>query len=123
MDTITSLSFVAPGTMINKVAAIKAIRNLTGLSLKEAKDASERPGVTQTFPINQIYGATTTREADEQIRILKSEGFDIVNPLGKLLDQLREIAMQALKLGEDEFANETLQLVLAEKLRLNTRKY
>ena len=116
------ISFKAPITMGNKVAAIKAIRALTGMGLKEAKDASELPGVTQTFGINTRYmGAVTDipAEVDRNIRILRSEGFEVSDPIYKILDDLRELGAQALKQGEDELANEILQMVLAEKLRRN----
>ena len=124
MGTIDKITFIAPKSMLNKVTAIKAIRALTGLGLKEAKDASEKPELIQTFPVGGTYAhVNSSQEIEKQIQILKVEGFKIIEPLGQLLDQLRDIAAQALKLGEDEFANETLQLVLAEKLRLNIRKY
>lgn len=114
------ITFTAPNTMPNKVSAIKAIRLLTGLGLKEAKDASERPGVAQTFPIDisQFNGWMDPRRAlDEQIRVLRNEGFQIGEPVHIILDDLRKLGAKALEQGEDELANEILQLVLAEKLR------
>lgn len=102
--------------MHNKVAAIKAIRSLTGLGLKEAKDASERPGVSQTFPIANL-GTMVFSFFEEQCRILRAEGFEVGEPVTKILGELRRLGMEALKSGEDELAAEILQLVLAEKLR------
>ncbi len=110
--------------MVNKVSCIKAIRTLTGLGLKEAKDASERPGVVQTFNISYPASATNPMaDIETQIRILRGEGFQVGAPINKLLDELRTIGSQALMQGEDELANEILQLVLAEKLRRGTRLY
>lgn len=120
MQHIERIVIIAPAVMANKVAAIKAIRSLTGLGLKEAKDVSERAGVAQTLELSTFHvpaGEDIMRHVETHIRILRTEGFDIVDPVYKLMDQLRELGAQALRQGEDEFANEILQLVLAEKLR------
>jgi len=110
---------ICPPTFHNKVAVIKAIRTLTGLGLKEAKDASEIYGRPQTF---EIHPSLTSSYAnphliDEQFRILRSEGIEIGEPAQKIIEELRKLGSQALLQGEDELANEILQLVLAEKLR------
>ena len=105
---------------VNKVSVIKAIRALTGLGLKEAKDSSEKIGVEQCFPLNTTYfsGFGNPEQAiDEQFRILRAEGIDIGENIHRILGELRELAIQALQQGEDELANEIFQLVLAEKLR------
>jgi len=114
-------SITCPPTYTNKVAVIKAIRMLTGLGLKEAKDASERSG-SQTFdlyPSNFSSYGNPDSMIEEQFRILRSENVQVGEPIHKILQSLRELGSQALQLGEDEFANEILQLVLAEKLRRN----
>ena len=103
----------------NKVSAIKAIRTLTGMGLKESKDASEIIG-TRVYPIDMarisLYPNPQT-EIDNQFRLLRSYGAEVGEPVEKLLQELREMGAQALKMGEDDLANEILQLVLAEKLR------
>jgi len=114
MHSDRKITFVPPVSMVNKVSAIKAIRTLTGLGLKEAKDASEMSGQTQVYIVNT---GLTERDVDDQMRILRNEGFQVGPPIHKLLDELRNIGSQALLQGEDELANEILQLVLAEKLR------
>jgi hypothetical protein len=38
-------------------------------------------------------------------------------PAWKIIEELRKLGSQALLQGEDDLANEILQLVLAEKLR------
>jgi hypothetical protein len=125
MSTLLSkFTFVAPASMLNKVACIKAIRTLTGIGLKEAKDASERVGLNQTFTIASMSGyANPAVEIENQIRILRSEGFQVGSPVNTLLEELRMIGSQALLQGEDELANEILQLVLAEKLRRGPELY
>src|SRR5690606_26383620 len=47
--TTKKITFICPPTYANKVTVIKSIRILTGLGLKEAKDASEVVGKPQTF--------------------------------------------------------------------------
>jgi hypothetical protein len=90
-------SFTIPkAPLINKVAVIKAIRTLTGLGLKE---------------VNTDY------EIDNQLQILRSYGVEVGDPICRLIEELRKLGSQALLQGEDELANEILQLVLAEKLR------
>ncbi len=118
-------TIICPATYINKVAVIKAIRTLTGVGLKEAKDISEVVGHPQTLDVQQITslgmsgsGITDTdRFLNEQFRILRNEGVQVGEPIYKLIEELRKIGAQALLQGEDEFANEIMQLVLAEKLR------
>lgn len=112
--------FTCPATYANKVSVIKAIRTLTGLGLKEAKDVSERPGVRQEFPLILPNG-TDNPQYDEQCRILRSEGVEVGPAVHKILQELRKLGSQALLQGEDELANEILQLVLAEKLRRGIR--
>lgn len=108
------ISFTAPATITNKVSVIKAIRILTGLGLKESKDASERVGIRQHFAVNANM---THFLFEEQMKILRSEGFDVIPSALFILEKLRELGSQALLAGEDELANEILQFVLAEKLR------
>ena len=103
----------------NKVPAIKAIRYLTGMGLKEAKDASEIIG-TRVYPTDMRHLSSfpdPSAEMENQFRLLRSYGAEVGEPVEKLLQELREMGAQALQMGEDELANEILQLVLAEKLR------
>jgi len=113
-------TIVVKGNLVNKVAAIKAIRMLTGLGLKEAKDASEVINAPQTFDLfDQNFTSYGNPESiiNEQFRILRNEGVEVGGSFHLLLEDLRKIGAQALLQGEDEFASEILQLVLAEKLR------
>jgi len=102
-----------------RVEVIKAIRMLTGLGLKEAKDASERQG-EQHFDIHRTnfvsYGNPDT-EIENQFRILRNNGISVGDSIQRLLQSLRDLGAEALKQGEDDLASEILQLVLAEKLR------
>jgi len=108
-----------PPSIPNKVAVIKAIRTLTGLGLKEAKDASERSGhqVFDISPSNFASWADPQKGIEEAFRILRNEGVEVGEPAWKIIEELRKLGSQALLQGEDDLANEILQLVLAEKLR------
>lgn len=107
---------MVPTTPANRVAVIKAIRTLTGLGLKEAKDASERLGLVQTFGTRP---GLLPSEFHEAFRTLQSDGVEVGGAIEKILSDLRKLGSEALLQGEDELANEILQLVLAEKLRRN----
>ena len=104
----------------NKVAVIKSIRTLCGLGLKEAKDTSEAYG-QQTLVIDLRYNSVAVGNEDlfieEQFRVLRQNGCEVGPSVHLILQELRDLAASALEQGEDELANEILQLVLAEKLR------
>jgi hypothetical protein len=75
---------------------------------------------TQTFDLyhaNFTSYADPEREIENQFRILRSEGVEVGPPVWKIIEELRKLGSAALLQGEDELANEILQLVLAEKLR------
>jgi len=115
----SKFTITCPLLINNKVTVIKAIRTLTGLGLKEAKDASEKGG-RQVYDIHasNFLGCVDPEKAiEEQFRILRSEGVEVGEPAWKIIQDLRELGAKALQMGEDELANEILQLVLAEKLR------
>jgi hypothetical protein len=103
--------------VVDKINCIKAIRSLTGLGLKEAKEASERLG-EQTLAFNT---ALSEAGIEEQFRILRVNGMKVGSPVHLILDDLRQLAVQAMQMQEDELANEITQLVLAEKLRRKSR--
>ncbi len=108
------------GIVSNKVAVIKAIRTLTCMGLAEAKNISEKSG-QQNLQINlgAFAGSFPNKVLliEEQFRVLRQHGCNIGPSVHVILQQLRDLGADALKQGEDELANEILQLVLAEKLR------
>lgn len=112
------INITFPVNHSNKVSVIKALRCLTGMGLKEAKDASEVPNSPMSFEIKLPYGTSPASQyIDEQIRVLRLNGCIVGSTVHKLLQGLRDLAADALAQGEDELANEIMQLVLAEKLR------
>lgn len=109
-----TITLVAPVTHHDKVSSIKAIRTLTGLGLKEAKDASERPGTKQSF---RVVSGMSPAYFNENIRTLEHNGYRVSASVVNLLDELRKLAGSALEIGEDELASDITQLVIAQKLR------
>lgn len=103
-------------TTTEKINVIKALRTLAGLGLKEAKDLSEKPGVE----LIKIVVRSET-EYLTNCEVLKRHGVKTGEPVAEILADLRKLAHSALDSGEDELANEILQLILAEKLRRNIK--
>lgn len=105
----------------DKVAVIKAVRTIGGLGLKEAKDLSETQCVnTVNINVTPGYGSMVSDVdtfLDEQYRILRNNGVLVGPAVHRILQSLRNLASDALQQGDDELANEIMQLVLAEKLR------
>lgn len=117
----TSFRIICPASYQtrDKLSVIKAIRMLTGMGLKDTKDASENTS-QQTFSIdfnNFRSYAIPDAGIEEQFRILRNNGVEVGESVHLILQSLRDLGSQALLQGEDELANEILQLVLAEKLR------
>lgn len=106
----------------SKIDVIRAIRFLTNVGLKEAKDLSEtcsQVTLKHNFSLNNVTYSYPNRDTfiEEQYRILRNNGCKVDGSAVIIIDQLRELGAKALIQGEDELANEILQLVLAEKLR------
>jgi len=103
----------------NKVAVIKAIRELSGVGLKEAKDISEMNHLhlLELRRPAAVDDEWFERQINEQCRILRQNGVTVDGTIHFILQELRDLASKALVQGDDELANEILQLVLAEKLR------
>ena len=105
----------------DKIQVIKALRCVFNLGLKEAKDLSET-SIQHVIPVklSPAYGQAYTDEDlyfEEQCRVLRNNGCEIGPTAYKILQSLRNLAADALKAGDDDLANEIMQLVLAEKLK------
>jgi hypothetical protein len=97
---------------IGKVPVIRTIRQLSGCGLKEAKDISE---ITSPQTIGLI--GILNDDVFTAFKMLERNGCKITSPVYSILAELRVLATQAMKQGEDELASEILQLITAEKLR------
>lgn len=112
-----SITVQFPKLHLNKVAVIKAVRALTGYGLKEAKDVSEIIDQPVVLKINPGAAGSLQSYVDEQIRVMISCGCEVRGSAAGIVEDLRKLGIAALEAGEDDLANDILQLVLAEKLR------
>lgn len=110
-----------PARVPDAVQSIKAVRRITGLGLKEAKDLVFKPG-DHFLKINLPSPATSTdpfsaTPFEAEIRTLKANG--IIVKLGPqwIVDELRRLHTFAVHEGCDEFAEELSVLLTAETLR------
>ncbi len=106
-----------------KIPVIKTIRALTGCGLKEAKDMSEvhdrRQHLSLKYGSHILYPEPLLqlRQIDESCRLLKLHGCDVTPTIDRILQDLRKSASDALNYGDDDLANQILQIVLVQKLK------
>jgi hypothetical protein len=99
-----------------KVPCVKAIRSITGLSLRDTTNIVNSTGVKHTLNVDSGYSTYTGIEAD--IKTLKSHNIEVfLHYINEILEDLRKLAIRSIECGEETIANEILQFVLAEKLR------
>ncbi len=115
-------NITCPAVHRDKISVIKALRSLTSMGLKDAKDVSETTSEqVLTVLVHGSYSfadaAQENKFIEDQFQILRNNGCHVGSSVHLILQNLRELGSQALIQGEDELANEILQLVLAEKLR------
>ncbi len=88
----------------NKVACIKAFRHITGLDLKEAKDAVELAASGEAF---LLPGRKTPVNCDDQISILKANGLMITgnaDAIEFILRSMKANAKMAIDCDENNLA-------------------
>lgn len=102
----------------NFVMVVKSIRILTGLGLKEAKDIADQEGETVLHIVNGILDI----DFNSASAALAQQGIVVGDKKQEIIDELRELAVQALQIDEDELANEIMQFILLEKLKKNEIK-
>lgn len=110
----------ATGVVSSKVAVIKALRNLSGLGLKDAKDTSEMlsPVEVDLKFINDNIAAGKVVEADKevQLQILRSNGVKILSSTGSVLDSIAEdlenAICKAVKAKHYQLAKDISELLL-----------
>ena len=96
-----------PGSFIedyNKVACIKAFRHITGLDLKDSKDAVELAASGGAFVLRDKI---VLRDCDDQIAILKANGLLITGSADKvqfILRSMRANAKMAIDCEENNLA-------------------
>lgn len=92
----------------NKVACIKAFRQITGLDLKASKDAVELAAEGGVFILR---GKTTPEHCDVELDVLKSNGLTITGNEGKVEFILRSMKANA-KMAVDCDENNLAILIL-----------
>ena len=104
----------------NKIGVIKAIRSLTGMGLKDAKDLSEKPGqhrvevhpYVHTCPIT---GREHTLEESFNVYVgwLRNQGIKVVIDSKKeqVMVQLRELAADCLVRGEYDMTVDLINII------------
>ncbi len=92
----------------NKIACIKALREITGLGLKEAKDAVELALDGGAFA---LPGKTAPAHCDEQIDVLNANGLMITGNATKVAFILRSMKANA-KMAIDADENNLAILIL-----------
>lgn len=108
------------GVVSSKVAVIKAIRILSGLGLKEAKDLSEvlTPVEVDLKYINDNIAAGKLVEAEKevQLQVLRSNGVKILSSAGSALDEiaddLENAICKAVKAKHYQLAKDISELLL-----------
>lgn len=112
------------GCPYNRVAVIKAIRQLTGMGLKEAKDLTEKPGaqliraVVSDRPADGDFGvpyAPAQRVLDDALNVLRenSVNLDFGPGAGRewILSRLRELTSEAVLRDQFDLAEELLAVL------------
>lgn len=118
------LEIVIPsGYTNNKVSAIKALRELTSLGLKEAKDLSEKSGrqVVDVNPYNRVdfHGQHLSPDANYKAILadLESAGIQVCGEVAtareELLEQVRMLASTSVLRSDFELAQELIRVLRA----------
>lgn len=114
----TQYSGVASGP--NKVMVIKALRMLTGMGLKEAKDLSEKPGVQKIVVSVHDYEEyatgrlVTAQQAFENgIALLKGEGLGVIvdSQLNGTLEDVKRVVSEAVMRDQYDIASALIDVL------------
>jgi hypothetical protein len=102
-------------TVNDKVAAIKAIRWITGFGLKEAKDLIDAVcnGITHTFKEqNACYRNTEySYSLDEELKAIRACGFTVVEMSDILTTQVQAIAVEAINACDYDLAIDLIRIL------------
>ena len=98
----------------NKVAAIKAFRQLSGVGLKEAKDAVEEAMANGSVEIDLYGEPSASLLRTEEVKILQGEGFRISGITDKkevILRSTKTSARIAVDEGEYDLAIDLIKVL------------
>ena len=109
----------------NKVAAIKATRAITGLGLKEAKDAVEAVIGGSTVELNHVFIDKHNHDQSSAINDLASMGFDLRERSQKsdiILESVKQSAVLATNENDFELAKLLLNVLTDYERIVEARK-
>jgi len=91
----------------NKVACIKAVRQLTGIGLKEAKDAVELAMTNVAVTFDNITAERSINADQSSFDALRENGMELVagtNKIEFIIEAVKESAKMAADDGEEDLA-------------------
>jgi len=100
---------------LNKVACIKAVRQLTGLGLKEAKDAVELAMTNVVVTFDDITAERSINADHSSFDALKENGMELVAGTSKI-EFIIAAVKESAKLAADE-AEEELAILLLSAIK------
>jgi hypothetical protein len=103
-----TLKLPVPEHMLKKVNAIKAVRALTGLGLKEAKAVTDE---LQTGEPQKITVNAGQHDRQEHYDTLRSNGIQIMEMGNTYVREIRNLLIRTLKNGDYSIAEEVLALL------------
>ena len=112
------ISIMFPASTGNKVQMVRDLRILTGVSLKEAVDAINRPGIYHDFTVADNGQNLQPELISDLTSNLTSLGCTIVHSgYTAIILGLKKLASDAIHINREDLATEILQMLLAEKIR------
>lgn len=99
----------------NKVAAIKALRQLTGVGLKEAKDVVEKAMTGALVDLSPSVPNESLVSVQESYRVLAAQGLELIQD-GKKVEFIIAAIKESAKLAADE-EEEALAILLLDVIR------
>jgi len=100
------------GKVENKIKAIKGVRFITGLGLKEAKELIEQTMEAGTSKIDVLPNSAAPRK-HEAIALLKEGGFSYFEQApsrDKILIEVKKLIKMSVENDQNDIATELLQL-------------
>lgn len=112
------ISIMFPASTGNKVQMVRDLRILTGVSLKQAVDAINQPGIYHDFTVADNSQNLRTELISNLTSSLTSLGCTIIhNGYTAIIMGLKKLANDAIQINREDLATEILQMLLTEKLR------
>ena len=116
MSRSVTLSVYSRNDLVNKVAAIKGVRTLTGLGLKEAKDLVEciNPGHTEVIHVD---AGILEPYYSEALQLIKDSGLRVSTPVinnaarRDIGEQLRQVVTYATMTAQYDISRVLINII------------